>query len=839
MALFHCARCAISRHVPDHFAGKKARCPSCRDAITIIPDESNATAEPDSPNATDTTDASHSRPPHQAPAQDVGTQQGSPQGATSGGTASTALPPSSFQVDVGTTPAPARTLLYGGTFHNLFSGLESGILLVLFCLTFSLLIHQAAPGASSLSALTGMALVSCAIFCLIMSLRGRLPVLAAGPETATCCILFLFAGFVQNSAADITLPQARATLVAGFILTALAVGIAAQLAARLNLGRVLRYIPPAITGGLLAAVGVILVRAAVDMGSANSFCLATLLPDMNVPFCLRWLPAVLFGAILCLLLYRSKNALLNITLLVLATLGVHILLWQNGMPLAQGQQTGHLVPFFFPSAPWQTYSLGMINDIRWDILLNGLPYLSAAIVLIILSLPDKAYSLELLLEDDVDINDLLRNVALANTVSALAGGLPGSLSINRCVSAQNSRRRGPLAGITAAALCIAALVWAGPFTGYVPTIIPAGLLAFFGLSLLRTWLIDTRRSFTRTDDYALLVLIFLISLVFGLLAGMASGFLLTMLLLARRNSDIPVIRNTLSGSTHHSRVDREAQHFAALRQRGDEILILRLQGFLFLGATRALIEATRLRLGDVSRLPLRYLILDFSQVTGLAARVALGFTRLGQIGRAHGFRLIFANMPLEVGQQLEATGYALNAPDGSTLSFMDADYALEWCEDRILSEAGMDETEEKGLTAMLAPIFPEPALLPRLMPLLERRAVGKREIIFKQGDVPKALYLIESGMVTIQLELEGGKTTRVVKMGPGTVFGEMGLYTQAPRSATAVADSRCVLYSLPQDTLRPLQENDPELLSALHRFVVTLLSRRVYEANTHVADLLR
>ena len=55
-------------------------------------------------------------------------------------------------------------------------------------------------------------------------------------------------------------------------------------------------------------------------------------------------------------------------------------------------------------------------------------------------------------------------------------------------------------------------------------------------------------------------------------------------------------------------------------------------------------------------------------------------------------------------------------------------------------------------------------------------------IIFRQGDEARELFVIKSGEVRIQI---GNRT--ITELGPDSIFGEMALIDNEPRSATATA----------------------------------------------------
>jgi CRP/FNR family transcriptional regulator, cyclic AMP receptor protein len=62
------------------------------------------------------------------------------------------------------------------------------------------------------------------------------------------------------------------------------------------------------------------------------------------------------------------------------------------------------------------------------------------------------------------------------------------------------------------------------------------------------------------------------------------------------------------------------------------------------------------------------------------------------------------------------------------------------------------------------------------------RSAKAGEIIFKEGDKAEQLFVIKSGQIGIQL---GNR--RLAELSAHSIFGEMALIDDAPRSATAVA----------------------------------------------------
>jgi SulP family sulfate permease len=110
--------------------------------------------------------------------------------------------------------------------------------------------------------------------------------------------------------------------------------------------------------------------------------------------------------------------------------------------------------------------------------------------------------------------------------------------------------------------------------------------------------------------------------------------------------------------------------------------------------------------------------------------------------------------------------------------------------------------------------------------------------LFKKGDPGDALYFIERGELSVLLQLEHGHTKRLRTFGPGTVVGEMALFSQLPRSADVVTDSACRVRKLSAVSLAKMAEENPAASIELHNFIVKLLCARLQAANDEIRALL-
>lgn len=102
--------------------------------------------------------------------------------------------------------------------------------------------------------------------------------------------------------------------------------------------------------------------------------------------------------------------------------------------------------------------------------------------------------------------------------------------------------------------------------------------------------------------------------------------------------------------------------------------------------------------------------------------------------------------------------------------------------------------------------------LQRMMPDLGERPFAPGNIIFRQGDPGRVLYLVKSGQVRIFINGLDGTETSVILLGrPGDIFGELAVIDGLPRSATAVAMEATVLLVINREAFRDHMRQNPQL----------------------------
>jgi len=89
-------------------------------------------------------------------------------------------------------------------------------------------------------------------------------------------------------------------------------------------------------------------------------------------------------------------------------------------------------------------------------------------------------------------------------------------------------------------------------------------------------------------------------------------------------------------------------------------------------------------------------------------------------------------------------------------------------------------------------------------------------VILDQGVVPDALYVIESGVVTVTMA-QGDDQLEVGRMGPGEVMGETGIVDQSSCLARFSALTDCVVYHVHFKDLEPWLDEHGELREIMAR----------------------
>jgi sulfate permease, SulP family len=714
------------------------------------------------------------------------------------------------------------------------AGCVSGLICVSVAISFAALVFSG-DLTSYRPAGLGMALAGAVAIGVVMTLTSSYPGTVALPQDKTAAITALMVASIAASlppgaSGEVLLATVVTAIVVGSVLTA----IAFLALGALRLGGLVRYVPYPVVGGFFAGTGWLLLDGGVGVLTGHSLHPAEL-PNLIEPAALvAWGPAAAFAVLLITALRRIGGPVVFPSFLIGATLLFYVGLLIGGVSVGEAGRAGWLLGPFPEGSLWYPLHLGLLSQADWaDIVLGHAASLGTLVLVSVLSLLLYISGLEIAVRRDIDVNQEFKAAGLGNLASGAVGGLVGFHALSLSALSHRLGAESRVVGLIAASFSLFVLLAGAGLLSYVPNFLVGGILFFLGLDFLMEALHDARHKLPRADS-AIIVLILVVVAAAGFLEGVAVGMVAGITLFIVNYSRISVAKHVLSGSTLRSNVDRSERQQLVLREQGDRLLVIKLQGFIFFGTASRLLERVRERMVDAQRLPLRLVLLDFKGVHGLDSSAVMSFDRMRQLAEAQNVILVLTSVTPAI--RLQFAEMKFDVDDVRVLVFDDLDRGLEWCEEQALVWAGEEAAEalEQQLRRSLSPAVDSE----RLLGLMGRREFAAGTCIIAQGEPADDLYFVESGRVTVQLDLGDGRTVRLRTMGPGTVIGEIAFYLGGVRSASVIADRPTTVFRLSRAALDQLERTNPELASAFHQWIARLLAVRLMDTTSSLRAAL-
>jgi len=127
--------------------------------------------------------------------------------------------------------------------------------------------------------------------------------------------------------------------------------------------------------------------------------------------------------------------------------------------------------------------------------------------------------------------------------------------------------------------------------------------------------------------------------------------------------------------------------------------------------------------------------------------------------------------------------------------------------------------------------------LDRLVGLSRKEEYRSGEVIFREGDVGEALYIVLEGTVRISKFVPGAGEEAMAFLEKSEYFGEMALIDDHPRSATAIAYTDCRLLAIGKIGFWDLLSSDRELAYQVLRDFCRVLSLRLRETSDRLVTV--
>lgn len=628
-----------------------------------------------------------------------------------------------------------------------------------------------------------------------------------------------------------------ATAIACLLSATVFVGCICALAGHYKLGRFIRYIPYPVIAGFLGGASLLLIKYAIEMstGSALQWVpLPSLLTFSN--FCKLLLACAMCGALFLLTTKISAGS----TIIILMTVGLtlfYLFVFASGTTLESWILKDWTLIRSSEASVFPVLSFDDFSLVDWGVVAHHVPQMASLALITLITALVKISALESIARIDVDQDHELKALGAGNVAAGFAGGILGfhTLSISEMSRRMNAPTR--YSGVGTALVCLVALIFSGDFLSYLPRFVFAGIIMWISVDLLIDFFIKPCQQLPKLD-ITILVAVVLSILFLGFLPAVVLGLVAATLIFVVEYSKITIVKSDYSGEGIRSNVDRDSEHSSYLNARGVDLKVYRLQGYMFFGTAYRLFEEIRTALSTHSP---RYLILDFEKISGVDTSANLVISRILSYCHSQGIDLIVASAPdhtvkaLQAGQRPPPPREDVASCQPQLHSFPNLDMALEWYEEKQLAKYGntSDTNEPITLDKWLRSNTNISADL-RISDFFTEQEVATNEILIQQGAPPEALYLVLSGRFNVTVAINNARDLRVRQVGPGSLLGEISVFTETRATASVVAAEPATVACIKQSDMQRMFNEHSQIAAVFHQKIASELATRLADSGRQI-----
>ncbi len=715
---------------------------------------------------------------------------------------------------------------------DFWGGLAAMLVALPSAIAFGVTIYGSiGPGYAGLGALAGI--LGATALGLVAPALGGTNRLITAPCAPAAAVLSAFAiGLVQQEvdAPFIVLMLTALGLVAGVV--QLALGF-------MGIGSLIKYIPFPVVSGYLTGVGLIIIGSQIPkfLGVFGGYSLwKTLIsPELwhwqspligavtagvmiLAPLVTRAVPAAILGLLAGVLTYFGLAYWIDESMFII-----------EGNKLIIGTLGGSASSLLDAiTGRWRE-----IGELKLSQIASLLGTAFTLAVLLSIDTLKTAVVLDALTRSRHDSNRELVAQGLGNIASACAGGMPGAGQMGATLVNLASGGQTRVSGVVEGVLSLIAFLILGAFIAWIPVGALAGILIVVGIRMIDRHSLQLLESPWTIMDFIVIVVVVGVAVGYSLIAASGVGIALAMFLFIREQLGSTIIRNKIDGSNRFSKRVRLAADMDLLAKRGDQAVILELQGSLFFGTKDQLYTALEPELRKRS-----YVVLDLRRVQSVDVTAVHLLSQIRDSLSERGACLIFSGLAhtLPNGRNIAEffDKMELTTTTEQVKVFPTLDDAVEWIEDQILGENAAKAAELPPLEIYELEIFKEckEDTLITLTESLERRSVPKDEKVFSLGDPGDQLYLIRKGAVRITWPVSGAATPyHTLTYGRGDFFGGVSFISEISRMNDATATEDTELFVMRREVFDRLREDHKRLAFHLVESIAKILASRLRYAD--------
>lgn len=417
---------------------------------------------------------------------------------------------------------------------------------------------------------------------------------------------------------------------------------------------------------------------------------------------------------------------------------------------------------------------------------------------------------------------------IANMAASVFGGVPGSGTMGGTLVNIYSGGRTRFSGIFEGVSALAVLLLIARYISWIPVASLAGVLLVVAVRMIDRKSFHLLKNRSTMFDFAVILAVIVSAVSLSLIAAAGVGIALAVILFLRNQIRFPVVRRRVFGNQIFSKKNRPVSEQKILEEKGNETLVVELQGQLFFGTTDQLYTQIEPFIGSC-----RYFILDMKRVLSIDFTAANMLTQLKSKITEKGGILIFSSVPLSVptGQNvrayLEQLGFEKS--NEQVNFFQEMGDAVEWVEDEYIREFMPERLHGKALELSEFDFFKNFSrqTLETLSQYLVDKKLSNDNKIFNIGDKGGDIYFIKKGSVRIELPLANGTSHHLSTFSRGAFFGDMSFLDNQPRSADAIAVGNVELFILNREDFNKISQNFPDVTGIFFERLSVEISHRL------------
>lgn len=712
-------------------------------------------------------------------------------------------------------------------FRNLLGGFSAALVALPQAIAFGVTVYAAIDsslaGFGAIAGITGVIVLG-----LVNGPIGRNQILISTPSAAATAYLAAMALQLKAQFAGISSQQVTLAL----LLTGVVAGGLQLLVAAFKGGRLVKFVPYPVIAGYLSAVAVIIFFG--QLGKAFPELRFSELADFQWAK-LRWvnLPVLVVTVALSFVAAKISRRIPAPIIALTGGMVTFALIGLTDGSLFGLEGNRYLVGKI--SSGERLFELPHWHLARYfDAALWPKIFASGAMLAMILSVDTLK---TMLILDNLkrvrgDSDKVLTGLGVANAISSLVGGMPGSGSANSSLINMNAGATSWTSVAYSGLFALLILVFLSDYVAYVPVAALGGLLVASSIRLFDTSIFQLLRRRSTRLDFAVAMLVITTGVTYNLIVAAGAGIALSILLFVRNQVRDSVVRSKVRGDRKFSNKSRLSAEMQVLREHGHSTIVYALGGNLFFGTTDQLYRDIESELS-----PGANVVLSFQQVHSIDFTAVHMLELLDSVLHANKGELLLCGLSGELTRGVDFAGYlsqaAVSHKEPHWRIFPDANTALVYLEEKILSAHG--QGIHKKLTYALdeMEIFSgcDSHALAEIKKIVTEEKYESTGPVFLQGSHSEELYFIHHGLVDIILPTADGHTRKLSTFAQGDFFGDMAFLDSEERSADAVAAAGTMLYSLKRAEFEAFCARHHKFGEVFYRNLARILAHRLRQSH--------